>query len=150
MSALLEERARVDWRTTGGPCGRAFSQRWLTCALTVCALTAFPVRAQQATALQPFGSGAPGATKAATPPSPSSQHEAAQQPGQDAQVHAYTSSGFTVGRTTVKVHFIQVLTKPLGNTARDDVYGALGMDVLDQLKSDTFDYRTMRFAVKPQ
>jgi hypothetical protein len=28
----------------------------------------------------------------------------------------------------------------------DDTYGTLGMDALDELKSYTFDYRTMRFA----
>jgi hypothetical protein len=46
------------------------------------------------------------------------------------------------------VHFIQVLTEPLGNGALDDTYGTLGMDALDELKSYTFDYRTMRFAIK--
>lgn len=56
----------------------------------------------------------------------------------------------TVGRTTVKVHYIQVLTEPLGNAALDDVYGVLGVDALDQLKSYTFDYRTMRFSVRPE
>ena len=55
-----------------------------------------------------------------------------------------------VGGTTVKVHFIQVLTEPLGNAALDDVYGVLGVDALDQLKSYTFDYRTMRFSVRPE
>jgi hypothetical protein len=53
----------------------------------------------------------------------------------------------TVGGTTVNVHYIPVLTQPLGKAALDDVYGVLGVDVLDQLKSYTFDYRTMRFAV---
>jgi hypothetical protein len=56
----------------------------------------------------------------------------------------------TVGKTTVHVHYIQVLTQPLGTAALDDVYGVLGVDALDQLRSYTFDYRTMRFSVKPE
>lgn len=56
----------------------------------------------------------------------------------------------TVGRNTVNVHYVQVLTQPLGNAALDDVYGVLGIDALDQLGSYTFDYRTMRFAVRPE
>ena len=56
----------------------------------------------------------------------------------------------TVGNTTVNLHYIQVLTQPLGNAALDDVYGVLGVDVLEQLKAYTFDYRTMRFSVKQQ
>jgi hypothetical protein len=55
-----------------------------------------------------------------------------------------------VGGTPVILHYIQVLTEPLGNAALDDVYGTLGIDVLDELKSYTFDYRTMRFAVKSE
>ena len=55
-----------------------------------------------------------------------------------------------VGATTVHVHYVQVLTQPLGDAALDDVYGVLGVDALDQLKSYTFDYRTMRFAVSPE
>jgi hypothetical protein len=55
-----------------------------------------------------------------------------------------------VGPTTVNVHFIQVLTQPLGSAALDDVYGVLGLDALDQLQAYTFDYRTMRFSVKPE
>jgi hypothetical protein len=55
-----------------------------------------------------------------------------------------------VGGTPVTLHYVQVLTEPLGNAALDDVYGTLGMDVLDELKSYTFDYRTMRFAVKSE
>ena len=51
-----------------------------------------------------------------------------------------------VGSTTVHVHFLQVLTQPLGTAALDDVYGILGVDVLDQLRSYTFDYKTMRFS----
>jgi len=53
-----------------------------------------------------------------------------------------------VGATTVPVHYVQVLTQPLGSAALDDVYGVLGVDALDQLASYTFDYRTMRFSVK--
>jgi hypothetical protein len=30
------------------------------------------------------------------------------------------------------------------------VYGLLGLDVLDQLRSYTFDYRTMHFSVKAE
>jgi hypothetical protein len=56
----------------------------------------------------------------------------------------------TVGRTTINLHYVQVLTQPLGNAALDDVYGVLGVDALDQLGSYTFDYRTMRFAVRPE
>ena len=55
-----------------------------------------------------------------------------------------------VGGTMVQAHFIQVLTQPLGNAALDDVYGVLGVDVLDQLRSYTFDYRTMRFIARPE
>jgi len=56
----------------------------------------------------------------------------------------------TVGPTTVNIHYVQVLTQPVGSAALDDVYGVLGVDVLDQLKAYTFDYRTMRFGVKPE
>jgi hypothetical protein len=56
----------------------------------------------------------------------------------------------TAGPTTVHVHYVQVLTQPLGSAALDDVYGVLGVDALDQLKAYTFDYRTMRFSVKPE
>jgi hypothetical protein len=55
-----------------------------------------------------------------------------------------------VGDATVAVHYIQVITQPLGAAAFDDVYGVLGIDVLDQLGSYTFDYRTMQFAAKPR
>jgi hypothetical protein len=55
-----------------------------------------------------------------------------------------------IGPNTVDVHYIQVLTQPLGSAALDDVYGVLGLDVLDQLRAYTFDYRTMRFSVKPE
>jgi len=45
--------------------------------------------------------------------------------------------------------YIEVFTPPLGSAALDDVYGVLGVDALDQLKAYTFDYRTMRFSVRP-
>ncbi|HKN19772.1 MAG TPA: aspartyl protease family protein [Terracidiphilus sp.] len=51
----------------------------------------------------------------------------------------------SVGNATVELHYIRVLTQPLGSAALDDVYGILGVDALGQLKSYTFDYRTMRF-----
>jgi Aspartyl protease len=65
---------------------------------------------------------------------------------------AYDAESVTleVGATPVTLHYVQVLTEPLGNAALDDVYGTLGMDALDELKSYTFDYRTMRFAVKSE
>ena len=53
------------------------------------------------------------------------------------------------GGATVPVHYIQVLTQPLGSVALDDVYGVLGVDVLDQFRSYTFDYKNMRFRVLP-
>jgi hypothetical protein len=56
----------------------------------------------------------------------------------------------TIGPTEVDAHYIQVLTQPAGSAALDDVYGVLGMDLLDQLKSYTFDYRTMRFGVRTE
>ncbi|MGB8259833.1 MAG: aspartyl protease family protein [Terracidiphilus sp.] len=55
-----------------------------------------------------------------------------------------------VGPVTVHVHYVRVLIQPLSQTAVDDVYGVLGVDALDQLSSYTFDYRTMRFAVRPE
>jgi hypothetical protein len=51
-----------------------------------------------------------------------------------------------VGDTSIDLHYIPVLTQPFGSAARDDVYGVLGIDALDQFKSYTFDYRTMRFS----
>lgn len=56
----------------------------------------------------------------------------------------------SVGNTIVHVHYLPVLTQPLGLAARDDLYGVLGIDALDQLQSYTFDYRTMRFSVQPE
>jgi hypothetical protein len=55
-----------------------------------------------------------------------------------------------VGSATVNVHYVQVLTQPLGMAALDDVYGVLGVDALDQLKAYTFDYRTMRFGARAE
>ncbi len=55
-----------------------------------------------------------------------------------------------VGETAISLQFPQVLTQPLGDAAFDDIYGKLGMDALDELRSYTFDYRTMRFAVRNQ
>ncbi len=56
----------------------------------------------------------------------------------------------TVGGVPVDVHFISVLTQPLGLAVRDDVYGLLGIDALDQLREYTFDFRTMRFSIRPE
>lgn len=55
-----------------------------------------------------------------------------------------------VGGTMLRAHYLQVLTQPLGSAALDDVYGVLGIDVLDQVRSYTFDYRSMRFSVSPE
>jgi hypothetical protein len=56
----------------------------------------------------------------------------------------------TIGDTTAAFHYVQVLTQPLDAAAVDDTYGTLGMDALDELKSYTFDYRTMRFSVRSE
>jgi hypothetical protein len=53
-----------------------------------------------------------------------------------------------VGDQAMTLHFVQVFTQPLGSAAVDDSYGVLGMDALDELISYTFDYRTMRFAIR--
>jgi Aspartyl protease len=68
---------------------------------------------------------------------------------QSAQHPAYVAQDvpLMVGSSEMTLHFIRVLAEPLGSTALDDVYGVLGADALGQLKSYTFDYRTMRFAV---
>jgi Aspartyl protease len=55
-----------------------------------------------------------------------------------------------VGSTTAHVHYVQVLTQPLGSAALDDVYGVLGVDALEQLRRYTFDYQNMRFRVSEQ
>jgi hypothetical protein len=51
------------------------------------------------------------------------------------------------GSAKVDVHYIEVLTRPVGSAALDDVYGVLGVDALDQMRSYTFDYQNMRFRV---
>ncbi len=73
----------------------------------------------------------------------------ANSPGTEAQP-AFTAETvpLTFGPTTAEVHYLRVLTQPLGSAVLDDVYGLLGVDVLDQLQSYTFDYRTMTFSVK--
>jgi hypothetical protein len=73
-------------------------------------------------------------------------------PHPPAPVPAYVADtvALPVGATTVHVHYIEVFTQPLGTAALDDVYGVLGVDALDQLKAYTFDYRTMRFSVRPE
>ena len=54
------------------------------------------------------------------------------------------------GKSSLYVHYLQVLKSPLGSASRDDLYGVLGVDFLDQLKSYTFDYRTMLFTATSQ
>ncbi len=56
----------------------------------------------------------------------------------------------TVGGVPVDLHFISVLTQPLGSAVRDDVYGLLGIDALDQLREYSFDFKTMRFSIRPE
>jgi hypothetical protein len=55
-----------------------------------------------------------------------------------------------VGATEMQIHYVQVLTQPLDSAVMDDVYGVLGIDALQQLRSYTFDYRTMRFSVRAE
>jgi hypothetical protein len=71
-------------------------------------------------------------------------------PASRAPAPAYIAETIPIsaGGTDASVHYIQVLTQPLGSAALDDVYGVLGVDALDQLRAYTFDYRTMRFGVK--
>lgn len=154
MSALIGEKARTVRRPSRVPRG-SLSPGWLASAAVACALIllACPVPGQRTTP---------------QPPATGQQ----QQPSQGAQVRIGTSSGLvadsrlqslppqpayvaetiprTVGNTTVNAHYVQVLTQPLGNAALDDVYGVLGVDVLDQMKTYTFDYRTMRFGIGPE
>ena len=52
-----------------------------------------------------------------------------------------------VGANSAEIHFIQLLTQPLGSVALDDVYGVLGVDALEQLRNYTFDFENMRFRV---
>jgi hypothetical protein len=54
------------------------------------------------------------------------------------------------GSAKADVHFVQVLTQPVGSAALDDVYGVLGVDALDQLRGYTFDYQNMRFRISDQ
>jgi hypothetical protein len=75
-------------------------------------------------------------------------------PGAESQrpqpVYVAETAPLDVGGTVVHAHYIQVLTQPAGNAALDDVYGVLGVDVLDQFRRYTFNYRTMRFSVAPE
>jgi hypothetical protein len=74
-------------------------------------------------------------------------------PGGESQpqpAYVAESAPLDVGGTVVYAHYIQVLTQPAGNAALDDVYGVLGIDVLDQFRRYTFDYRNMRFSVGPE
>ena len=52
------------------------------------------------------------------------------------------------GPTVVAVHYIPVLTLPVGDAALDDVYGVLGLDALDQLAAYTFDFKAMTLSVR--
>jgi Aspartyl protease len=65
---------------------------------------------------------------------------------------AYTAENvpLAIGDTAVELHNVPVLTQPLGSDARDDIYGVIGIDGLDQLTSYTFDYRTMRFTASAE
>ena len=60
------------------------------------------------------------------------------------------STTLLVGATPASFQYVPVLTQPIAGAAIDDTYGTLGMDALDELKSYTFDYRTMRFAVRTE
>lgn len=62
---------------------------------------------------------------------------------------AYTAETLPlqIGSARVDVHYIEVLTQPVGSAALDDVYGVLGVDALDQLRGYTFDYENMRFRI---
>ena len=63
---------------------------------------------------------------------------------------AYTAEtvNLAFGPTVVAVHYIPVLTHPVGDAALDDVYGVLGLDALDQLASYTFDFKAMTLSVR--
>jgi Aspartyl protease len=65
-------------------------------------------------------------------------------------VYQADSISLDAGGMPLNLNSIEVLTEPLGNAAVDDTYGTLGIDALDELKSYTFDYRTMRFGVRSQ
>ena len=69
-------------------------------------------------------------------------------PGTDAgppSAYVAENVALAIGDTAIELHNVPVLVKPLGSAARDDVYGVIGIDGLDQFTSYTFDYRTMRF-----
>jgi hypothetical protein len=70
--------------------------------------------------------------------------------GKPAPAYIVDTLKLNVGDAVIEPHFVQVMTEPVNDTAIDDNYGVLGMDALDELISYTFDYRTMRFSVKPQ
>jgi hypothetical protein len=63
---------------------------------------------------------------------------------------AYTEEtvNLAFGPAVVAVHYIPVLTQPVGDAALDDVYGVLGLDALDQLASYTFDFKAMTLSVR--
>ena len=63
---------------------------------------------------------------------------------------AYTAEtvNLSFGPTLVTVHYIPVLTQPVGDAALDDVYGVLGLDALDQLRSYSFDLKAMTLSVR--
>jgi hypothetical protein len=67
-------------------------------------------------------------------------------PGRAAPVSAYTAENIHLNFRgfPVTLHEIEAFAQPTG-TAIDRYYGILGEDALDQLKSYTFDFRTMRF-----
>jgi hypothetical protein len=58
------------------------------------------------------------------------------------------SATLLIGATPASFQYLPVLTQPIAGAAIDDTYGTLGMDALDELKSYTFDYRTMRFSIR--
>jgi hypothetical protein len=67
-----------------------------------------------------------------------------------APAYVANSVTFSIGDTPVTLHYLQVLTQPLNAAAVDDTYGTLGIDALDEFRSYTFDYKTMRFGVKTE
>jgi Aspartyl protease len=70
-------------------------------------------------------------------------------PGQQSQPsYVAETVQLRVANSPVELHYVPVLTQPLGSAALDDVYGVLGLDALGQFRSYTFDYRTMRFSVE--
>jgi Aspartyl protease len=67
-----------------------------------------------------------------------------------APAYVANSVTFSIGDTPVTLHYLQVLTQPLNAAAVDDTYGTLGIDALDEFRSYTFDYKTMRFGAKTE